>query len=134
MNKNLIVPSLITLSGTIVLSVLKALWGPRMAAFAWEVFVSSWVVLLPALAALIWWNIQFFRNYKRDKDAEFRSWLQEQNKTVDRGERKRNEDIAGLKQTIHDYFAAEAHMRRVSEMEARMLALEQTISQKDQDK
>ncbi len=129
MKKDLIVPSLITLSGTIVLSILKALWGPRMAAFVWDVFISSWTVLLPAVAGLIYWNVQFFKHYKEEKDKEFRSWL-----TAQEANWQRHFD-ALARQAKDGWELAESSLRSYCQnVESRLSRLEPAIDQRDQAK
>jgi hypothetical protein len=51
-----------------------------MPAIASDFLRTFWPLLVGGVVGLIVWNVQFFRHYKHEKDAELRSWVIQQEK------------------------------------------------------
>jgi hypothetical protein len=87
-----------------------------------------WPLVVGGIVGLIVWNVQFFRHYKREKDAEFRSWLTAQ-------EANWQQHFNALARRAEDEWEiSKSSVRHFCQTnEGRLLRLERAISQKDSD-
>lgn len=108
---------------------LLTIGATKMPAIASDFLSTFWPLLVGGVVGLIVWNVQFFKHYKKEKDAEFQSWLtaQEANwqQHFNNLARKGQDEWEIAKSSIHHFC---------QNNEARLSKLEQANRQKQDEK